>query len=339
MKKALRLGVAYDFRNPPESGLSHQELYAAILDQVAWLDGLGLDLVWFTEHHFVDDGYLPSWIPVAAAMAARTKHVRFSCDVCLLPFNHPLRLAEDLAVLDNLSAGRVEIGVGMGYAPHEFRGFGLPVSRRVSLTDDGIAVLRRAFTGEKFSFSGKRYSFEDVKITPGYVQAGGPPLWIAAMSQPGALRAAKFEANLLPQGLRVQSLDPWLAEVKGEGRDPAEFRIGIIRSCLVTDDRERDWAAVRVAERRRMEVYNRFREEAGGHGGVAGIVEAERIPQTWVVGNVEHCVAELSAFIEEYGFTDIVTWAVPPGLKPDDMNGSLERFAREVAPRLRARFA
>ena len=85
MAKPLRLGVAYDFRNPPESGLSHQALYAAIMDQVAWLDGLGLDLVWFTEHHFVDDGYLPSWIPVAAAMAARTKRVRFSCDVCLLP--------------------------------------------------------------------------------------------------------------------------------------------------------------------------------------------------------------------------------------------------------------
>ena len=148
MAKALRLGVAYDFRNPSASGMSHQSLYAAIMGQVAWLDGLGLDLVWFTEHHFVEDGYLPSWIPVAAAMAARTKHVRFSCDVCLLPFNHPIRLAEDLAVLDNISGGRVEIGVGMGYAPHEFRGFGLPVSRRVSLTDEGIAVLRRAFTGE-----------------------------------------------------------------------------------------------------------------------------------------------------------------------------------------------
>ena len=118
------------------------DFYAAVMEQVSWLDGLGLDLVWFTEHHFVDDGYLPSWIPVASAMAARTKHARFSCDVCLLPFNHPIRLAEDLAVLDNLSNGRVEIGVGMGYAPHEFRGFGLPVSRRLSLTDEGLAVLR-----------------------------------------------------------------------------------------------------------------------------------------------------------------------------------------------------
>ncbi len=248
MAKALRLGVAYDFRNPPASGMSHQDLYAAIMDQVAWLDGLGLDLVWFTEHHFVEDGYLPSWIPVAAAMAARTKHVRFSCDVCLLPFNHPIRLAEDLAVLDTISGGRVEIGVGMGYAPHEFRGFGLPVSRRVSLTDEGIEVLRRAFTGEKFSFAGKRYTFQDVTIRPGYVQPGGPPLWIAAMSEAGALRAARAGANLLPQGPRAQSLDAWTAELRAEGRDPAAHRVGIIRSCLVTDDRERDWA--RGARRR-----------------------------------------------------------------------------------------
>ena len=70
-RKPLRLGVAYDFRNPPESGLSHQQLYAAIMDQIVMLDGLGLDLVWFTEHHFLDDGYLPSWIPIAGAIAAR----------------------------------------------------------------------------------------------------------------------------------------------------------------------------------------------------------------------------------------------------------------------------
>ncbi len=339
MAHQLRLGVVYDFRNPPESGMSNPDLYAAIIDQVAWLDGLGLDLVWFTEHHFVDDGYLPSWIPVASAMASRTRQVRFSCDVCLLPFNHPIRLAEDLAVLDNISNGRVEIGVGMGYAPHEFRGFGLPVSRRVSLTDEGLEVLRRAFSGERFSFVGKRYDFADVRITPGYVQPGGPPLWVAAMSEPGALRAARFGANLLPQGPRSRALDPWQAALRADGRDPADHRVGIIRSCLVTDDAARDWTPVRAAERRRMEVYSRFREASGGHGGVADINQEERIPQTWVVGDVEHCVTELASFIREYGLTDLVTWGVPPGMRPDQMSPSLERFARDVAPRLRAMFS
>src|SRR5258708_36674921 len=115
-------------------------LYAAIMDQVVMLDGLGLDLLWFTEHHFLDDGYLPSWVPMAGAIAPRTKHVRLSSDVCLLPFNHPLRLAGGLAVLDNISNGRLEVGVGLGYPPHEFLGFGLPASRRGPLTNAVIEV-------------------------------------------------------------------------------------------------------------------------------------------------------------------------------------------------------
>lgn len=139
----LRIGVCYDFRNPPDSGRSNRVLYQEILEQVQWLDRIGADLVWFTEHHFVDDGYLPSWVPVAGAMAAVTSNVRFGTDICLAPFNHPIRLAEDLAVLDNLSGGRVEVGLGMGYAPHEFRGFGFPVSRRVSLMNEAIEVLQR----------------------------------------------------------------------------------------------------------------------------------------------------------------------------------------------------
>src|SRR5580704_12260202 len=199
MRPPLRVGTVYDFRNTPESGMDMPSLYAAIMDQVVMLDRLGLDLVWFTEHHFLDDGYLPSWVPMAGAIAARTKLVRLSSDVCLLPFNYPVRLAEDLAVLDNISNGRIEVGVGMGYAPHEFRGFGLPVSRRVSLTDEGIEVLRHCFAGEKFSFHGKRYDFDDVVIRPRYVQPGGPPLWIAAMSEPGAQRAARHDSNFLPQ--------------------------------------------------------------------------------------------------------------------------------------------
>src|SRR6202158_6119509 len=132
------LGVLYYFPNPRDSGIPTARLSAEILEQVAWLDGLGLDLVWFTEHHFVDDGYLPSWTPVAGAMAARTSRVRFSSDICLLPFSNPVRLAEDLAVLDNLSGGRMELGVGMGYAPHEFRGFGIPLPQRLSRMEEGL---------------------------------------------------------------------------------------------------------------------------------------------------------------------------------------------------------
>jgi alkanesulfonate monooxygenase SsuD/methylene tetrahydromethanopterin reductase-like flavin-dependent oxidoreductase (luciferase family) len=328
----LRIGVCYDFRNPPDSGTPHRVLYQEILEQVQWLDRLGADLVWFTEHHFVEDGYLPSWVPVAGAMAAVTERVRFGTDICLMPFNHPVRLAEDLAVLDNLSGGRVELGVGMGYAPHEFRGFGLPVGRRVSLMDEGIEVLQRCFSGERFSYHGRRYQLDDVIITPGYVQPDGPPLWIAAMSEAGAARAARYRTNFLPQGLKRRSFDPWVEGHRRDGRNPADYRVGIIRSILVTDDRATDWPLVRAAERYRMALYQRFFEESGEGIGEAG----EAIPQTWIIGDADHCVAALVDFIDAFGITDIVTMAVPPGLRPNRMAESLERLFTEVAPRVKA---
>lgn len=331
-KPPLRIGVCYDFRNPPDSGRSDAHLYAEVMEQVQWLDQIGADLVWFTEHHFVDDGYLPSWIPVAGAMAAVTKNVRFGTDICLMPFNHPIRLAEDLAVLDNLSGGRVELGLGMGYAPHEFKGFGIPVSRRVSLMNEGIEVLQRCFSGEKFSYQGKRYQFNDVVITPGYVQDGGPPLWLAAMSEPGALRAAHYNTNFLPQGVKAKSFDPWVEQLESTGRNPQDYRVGIIRSILVTDDTSADWPIVRAAEKYRMELYQRFFKESGEGFGDRG----EPVPQTWIVGDVDHCVTELQQFIETFGITDIVSMAVPPGMSSAQMSPSLERLFTEVVPRLKA---
>ena len=334
-KHDLRVGVCYDFRNPPDSGVSHQVLYGEIMAQVQWLDTIGADLVWFTEHHFIDDGYLPSWVPVAGAMSAVTQHVRFGTDICLAPFNHPLRLAEDLAVLDNLSGGRVEIGLGMGYAPHEFRGFGLPVSHRLSLTNECIEVLQRCFSGEKFSYQGKRYQFEDVVISPGYVQEGGPPLWVASMSEAGAKRAADYNTNYLPQGLKARSFDPWVSELESTGRNPRDYRVGIIRSILVTDDRNTDWPVIRAAERYRVQLYRRFFEESGDGFGERG----EPVPQDWIIGSEDQVVDQMVDFVNTFGISDIVTMAVPPGLRADQMADSLERLFTRVVPRVKERIA
>ena len=332
MTQPFRFGVMYDCRHVPGGEMSMADVYAATIEQSVLADQLGFDHVWFTEHHFLDDGYLPAFQPLAGAIAARTQRIRLSNDIALLPLYHPIRLAEELAVLDNISNGRMEFGIGMGYVPEEFEAFGVPLRNRVSMTDEAIEIMRLAWGEEKFSYSGKRYQLTDIDVHPKPVQPGGPPLWIAAMKEPGAQRAARFGTHLLPQGRRDEVLDPWRAAVSEDGSDPSDFRVGIIRSVYVTDDRDRDWPIIREAERFRMGVYTKFMAETPDDYGWGG---SGSIPQAVIVGTAEECVAELRSFIAEFGITDIATSGLPPGIAPEFMAANLERLANDVIPFLR----
>ncbi|MGI9597656.1 MAG: LLM class flavin-dependent oxidoreductase [Acidimicrobiales bacterium] len=332
MTPPFRFGLMYDCRRTPDSPLSMSDVYAATLDQTELADGLGFDHVWFTEHHFLDDGYLPAFQPLAGAIAARTQNIRISTDIALLPLYHPIRLAEEMAVLDHISDGRMELGIGMGYVPEEFKAFGVPLKNRVSMTEEGIDILRLAWADGPFSYRGKRYDLDGVDVQPKPVQPGGPPLWIAAMSEPGALRAARFGTNLLPQGTRSEVLDPFRHAVTADGRDPADYRVGIIRSFYVSDDRERDWPVVREAERFRMAIYNKFMSSTPDEYGWR---EPSGIPQGSFMGTVDECVAEIVSFATEYGVTDIASSGLPPGVEPEFMNTNVERLANEVLPRVK----
>ena len=236
-------------------------------------------------------------------------------------------------MLDNLSGGRIELGVGMGYAAHEFAAFGIPKRERVSRTEEAVAILRQAWSAEPVRFRGKRFAFDGVNVFPKPVQPGGIPLWMAAQSEAGALRAGELGLNLLPQGTAAHTLEPWRRALAAHGHDASARRIGIIRPWLVTDDRARDWPAIRAGERYKTQRYVEWAASSGDS--VADFADPARIPQTWIVGDADHVARELGAFVREYGLTDVVTWAAPPGVPPAQMNRSLERFAREVMPRLR----
>ncbi|MEC7427450.1 MAG: LLM class flavin-dependent oxidoreductase [Actinomycetota bacterium] len=330
--KPLRFGVMYDCRHVPGGDMTMTDVYAATIEQAVLADELGFDHVWFTEHHFLEDGYLPAFQPLAGAIAARTQQIRISNDIALLPLYHPIRLAEELAVLDQISNGRMEFGIGMGYVPKEFDAFGVPLRNRVSMTDEAIEILRLAWGEGPFSFKGKRYNLSNIDVHPKPVQPGGPPLWIAAMKEPGALRAARFGTNLLPQGRREEVLDPWRDAVNAKGEDPDDYRVGIIRSVYVTDDRERDWPKIREAERFRMGVYGSFMAETPDDYGWGS---SDGIPQNVIVGDATQVTQEISEFINTYGITDIATSGLPPGIEPEFMAANLERLASEVIPNLR----
>src|SRR6266446_5064045 len=145
--REIRFGLWYDFRNPSQWHQSPDQLYAATLDQIAWGENHGFDDVWLSEHHFIEDGYLPSILPVAAAIAARTKRIRIASGVLLMPFQNPVRLAEDIAVVGIISGGRFELGVGVGFKLEEFESFGVPFKDRGSRTNPSLDIMRRHPSG------------------------------------------------------------------------------------------------------------------------------------------------------------------------------------------------
>src|SRR5467141_3408186 len=150
--RKIRFGLWYDFRNPAQWRQPADRLYREILDQIAWGENNGFDDVWLSEHHFIEDGYLPSVLPVAAAIAARTKRIRIAPGVLLMPFHNPMRLAEDIAVVDVISGGRLELGVGAGYKLEEFESFGVPFNERGSRTNEALGIIRRLLSGETVTF-------------------------------------------------------------------------------------------------------------------------------------------------------------------------------------------
>lgn len=353
MSSSIRIGVLYGFRNPPVSGLSFPEMYARVLEQIALVDRLGFDHVWITEHHFVDDGYMPSPLVMSGAIAARTSRVFIGQDVMLLPFTNPVRLAEDLAVLDNLSNGRMMVGAGMGYVPSEFAAMGIPRNERRQRMDETLTILRHAFTEDEFDFHGKHFQLDGVGVRPRPVQPGGPPLWVAAMGEPGAKRAARFDANLLPQGDRRAVLDPWRAALAERDRDAADYRVGIARPLVVNDDpaaaaaSSNGVALAKVAAggavpHESMRVYEGWLRELSPTDRmktqlIEGNDDGTLIPQDAFVGPAEACIAEARRMHNEYGITDIIVPGYSGAQPPAVVDANLVRLANEVLPALRGR--
>src|SRR2546425_10698632 len=174
---AVHIGIGlFTAQVPPDSGRTFTQEYREIIDLVRLAETLGFESARVSEHHGSGDGYMPSLLPTLAAFAAATEHIKLGTGVLLTPFHHPLRLAEDAATVDLISGGRLILGLGMGWREEEFRMFGVPMSERVRRTTEAVEILRRAWTGERFSFEGRVYSLDQVRVTP-VPESGGPPIF------------------------------------------------------------------------------------------------------------------------------------------------------------------
>jgi probable F420-dependent oxidoreductase len=187
----MKFGLYSSIANPPR-GEHLDRSIDEVIAEAQLAEASGFDSCFFGEHHQDKDGFLPSPLIVATAVAARTKTLRVGTSVILLPLHHPVHVAEDVITLDLVSKGRVVLGVGIGYQPADFRAFGIPIEQRVGLFEESVEILRRCFASEPFSFLGKHYALEDVQILPRPYQKSGPPIWIGGSVGPAVRRAGQL---------------------------------------------------------------------------------------------------------------------------------------------------
>ncbi|HVI18530.1 MAG TPA: LLM class flavin-dependent oxidoreductase, partial [Gaiellales bacterium] len=152
-------------QRPPGDGRSDADLYRQAIELAVDAERLGFDSVWLTEHHFVDDGYMPSLLAVAAAVAAGTERIEIGTGLLLAPLHDPVRLAEDAATVDLLSRGRLLLGLGMGWRAEEFEGLGIPMSERRTRLIDAVTILRQSW-GDGLVTGTKRRRYPGVSVRP-----------------------------------------------------------------------------------------------------------------------------------------------------------------------------
>jgi alkanesulfonate monooxygenase SsuD/methylene tetrahydromethanopterin reductase-like flavin-dependent oxidoreductase (luciferase family) len=339
----MKFGVLYAFRNPPRWHQPYPDFYRAQFEQMQAVEQLGYDVVWVTEHHFIEDGYLPSLLPVAAVIGDRTKRVQIGTYVLLLPLHHPLRVAEDAAVVDVISNGRLILGLGQGYRLEEFEGFNINPDHRPRMTEEGIEVIQGAWTQDNFSYAGEHYQVKNITLTPKPVQKPHPPLGIGARGLKPTRRAAKYGCHLM--GGALGQYDIYVNALKEYGRDPKDFDVMNLRPIYVHRDPERAWEEAGEHIFYLFQNYGKWFGTAAdlksdtrlGAMNVASLAEI-RDTDFWrnivIAGSPEQVTERL---LKEHASApcDHLLFFVLPGLAYEKMLGSIRLFAEEVMPHLR----
>jgi alkanesulfonate monooxygenase SsuD/methylene tetrahydromethanopterin reductase-like flavin-dependent oxidoreductase (luciferase family) len=319
------IGVRFDLRAPAFGTATHAELYAACLEQCAWADGQGLDLVVLSEHHGVDDGYLPAPLTLAAAIAGRTKRININIAALLVPLHDPVRLAEELAVLDLASGSRVGFVAGLGYRDEEFAMAGVDRKARGRLLEEYVDVLRRAWTGEPFEWRGRT-----IRVTP--KPRSEPLMLVGGSTAAAARRAARLRLGFFPA-----IGDPRLAEVYQEECARLGFA-GFVSLpggpgfVHVSEDPEREWARIGPHALYDAQTYAAW-QPPGQRSAMhveARTVDDVRRSSAYRIVTPEECVA----LARESG--RIVLHPLMGGMPPALGWQGLTLFAEKVLPHIRS---
>jgi alkanesulfonate monooxygenase SsuD/methylene tetrahydromethanopterin reductase-like flavin-dependent oxidoreductase (luciferase family) len=314
----VKVGLFFDLRNPPPWRRPWADHYARTLELIEGAERKGADAVWFSEHHFFEDGYLPQPLTFAAAVAARTSTVRIGTAVTIAALRHPMHLAEETAIVDILSNGRVDLGAGASYRIPYYETVGVAFDRRFGATDRAVAEVRRLLD-------------EDV-VTPPPLQRPFP-IWLGYQGVQGAARAGRLGTGLLT--LNRASLEPYRAALAEAGHDPATARMGGVIDMLVADDPEQTMAQVLPHYAYQQNTYRRYGVEGTGASEPRPISE-DRLRQALAVVTPDDAVAAIRARTEGLPVEHVYLWASIAGMSDDLVERHIELLLDQVAPRLRA---
>jgi alkanesulfonate monooxygenase SsuD/methylene tetrahydromethanopterin reductase-like flavin-dependent oxidoreductase (luciferase family) len=320
-----QLSMRFDMRSPAFAA-PPEALYAAALEMAEWAERQGFAEIMLSEHHGFEDGYLPSPLVFGAALAARTRSARLRVAALVLPLHDPLRIAEDVAVLDNLSGGRAEIVIAGGFLPEEFEMFGRSRKDRGALVEEGVQVLEQAWSGEPFHYRGRR-----LRITPRPLQRPRPPLLLGGSSAAAARRAARIADGFLP--VVPDIYETYLEECAKLGATPGEARSFGPPFLHIAEDPESAWARIAPHALHESNSYAAGYERAGTVGPYPAADDAAALQATglYQVLTPDQCVGLAQALGENAW---LFLHPLMGGLDPDFAWESLELFASRVLPRL-----
>ncbi|MGR8921363.1 MAG: LLM class flavin-dependent oxidoreductase [Gammaproteobacteria bacterium] len=338
----MRFGFMEDFRNPVKWRRPFPELYRQILDQIAHCETLGFDNVWLTEHHFTEDGYNPSLMTTAAAVAMRTSRIRIGTFIVILPYQHPVLMAEEVANVDILSDGRFEFGVGQGYSHYEFDTFCMNRSERGVRTRESIALIERLFTEDLVTHDGRFYQVKEARLSPKPVQQPRPPIWIGARGPKAITRAAEMGYHLMAT-IGPDPAPTYLEALAAAGRKPEEFNIAQLRMVYCAETEDQAWDECQDHLWHMLEFYQDILSEANDAEGDDRPLPVSRpadmrhsvLAEHFMIGTPDQVAAKLERFQQEFTCTDFIMNSQFPGLDPAKGTRALEMFAREVMPRFR----
>ena len=338
----MRFGFMEDFRNPLQWRRPFPDLYEDLLRQIERAEELGYDHVWLTEHHFTEDGYNPSLLPTAAAIAARTQRIRIGTFILLLPYQHPVRAAEDVACVDIFSNGRFDFGVGQGYSYHEFNALQMERSERGRRMREGLDIIKRLYTEDRVSYDGEFTRIKDLHLSPRPVQQPHPPIWIGARGPKAIRNAAKLGYHLMAT-IGPDPAPLYRETLAEEGKDPDAFNVAQLRMVYCAESEDQAWDDISAHLFHLMDFYQDILSEAKDAEGdekPLPFTKPEEIRNSafrhvGLIGTPDQVNAKLEAFAREYHCTDFIMDMQYPGLDPAKGTRSLELFAKEVMPNFR----